>query len=112
MVYYFVTYIIIHTNSNYLLTYFNHISALFLWCFLKTQSTIINTTLARDDRRELTLSGNEEFSYDALGLCFEFPSPYSPLRINRGEVIGFQSTDLKVFCKIYYLFIVDKFEQQ
>lgn len=72
----------------------------------------MNTTLARDDRRVLTLSGNEEFSHDALGLCFEFPSPHSPLRINRGEVIGFQSTDLKVFCKIYYLFIVDKFEQQ
>lgn len=80
--------------------------------FHKNQSTIIITTLARDDRRVLTLSGNEEFSHDALGLCFEFPSPHSPLRINRGEVIGFQSTDLKVFCKIYYLFTVDKFEQQ
>lgn len=60
----------------------------------------------------LTLSGNEELSHDALGLCFEFPSPHSPLRINRGEVIGFQSTDLKVFWKIYYFFTVDKFEQQ
>lgn len=48
------------------------------------------------------------FSHDALGLCFEFPSPHSILKINHGEVIGFQSTDLKVFCKMYYLVIVDK----
>lgn len=55
-----------------------------------------------------TLSGNEEFSHDARGLCFEFPSSHSLLKINRGEVIGFQPTHLKVFCKIYYLVTVDK----
>lgn len=70
-------------------------------------NTIIKTSLARDDRRVFTLSGNEVFSHDALGLCFEFPSPHKLLKINCGEVIGFQSTDLKVFCKIYYLIIVD-----
>lgn len=72
------------------------------------KNTIIKTTLARYDRRVFTLSGNEVLPHDALGLCFEFPSLHSLLKINRGEVIDFQSTDLKVFCKIYYLVIVAK----
>lgn len=92
--------------TNLLGTY---VSSIFL-CYLHEikKNTIIKTSLARDDRRVFTLSGNEVFSHDALGLCFEFPSPHSILKINRGEVIGFQSTDLKVFWKIYYLVIVDK----